>query len=769
MPDQKEYAEFNFFYYGNEEAVEETLGYMDQLVRGGENSTPFFLLRGEPYLGKSKFFKKIRFELARKKVDFYHNDSLDMAKGPRIDADSIEKLKKDFCVQGMNILTQDLPPFTLSLGASFFDFLKIVSPIVKVDFSKKPEPQEPSPKNPSAFGYNPVLWQTLEKMAGERLTLIHISHFENAFPPWFQFLEEYVRHAQFSNRKIIILASLNRAEEPGPIKGNSRLAAFLQRMEAAGLKKNIVFRPLAEEELKGRVNAKFSPNNFPGNFFSALHSITEGKQGSVAKIIMELMDNDKVMEDPKTLKWRLEPGWEEILKPYSLENIKEKVHDAIHKEFPGMDRDLPLDFLSMGAFMGEVFPVQPVIRLLKRGRRSLDEDSLQDFIDKALVENNFLEDLGFKGHLFESSGHDISAYRFSNPVVQSHLAARLSWNERRDYGELLGTCLEEIYPVMHEALWPVARTLFLEAANSLKASYYQSQMDWNLPEETYNLLKAELMSHIDEGNFRSREIHFNALFFLMEEKVYQWHAGTLLGIAGMLEELWEDFEDMGEYGRILYQKSSFLMQLGQMKKSLEAAQASLSIYRKAGILSGESTALSQIGEFHSLSGDYGAAMKYYEPALNIAREIGDRRNEGGILASIGEIIHSLRGDYDEAMKCYEPALNIARDIGDRHNEGIILANIGKIHSLRGDYDDAMKCYEPALNIARETGNRKSEGIRLAYIGEIHFLKGDYDKAMKCYEPALDIAREVGDMPSEKTIIELMEKAKKNEEDVKQPD
>ena len=67
-------------------------------------------------------------------------------------------------------------------------------------------------------------------------------------------------------------------------------------------------------------------------------------------------------------------------------------------------------------------------------------------------------------------------------------------------------------------------------------------------------------------------------------------------------------------------------------------------------------------------GDARKAIEYYEQALAIAREIGDRRGEGTALGNLG-LAYAALGDARKAIEYYEQALAIAREIGDRRGEG----------------------------------------------------------------------------------------------------
>ena len=71
--------------------------------------------------------------------------------------------------------------------------------------------------------------------------------------------------------------------------------------------------------------------------------------------------------------------------------------------------------------------------------------------------------------------------------------------------------------------------------------------------------------------------------------------------------------------------------------------------------------------FSSL-GEYVKAKEYYEKALAISMEIGDRAGEGTWYGNLGTVFCSL-GEYVKAKEYYEKALAISMEIGDRAGEG----------------------------------------------------------------------------------------------------
>ena len=60
------------------------------------------------------------------------------------------------------------------------------------------------------------------------------------------------------------------------------------------------------------------------------------------------------------------------------------------------------------------------------------------------------------------------------------------------------------------------------------------------------------------------------------------------------------------------------------------------------------------------------------------------------------------GEYERAISHYEQAIVIARQIGDRRNEGIHLGNLGDALSKIGKWEDAEQHLSSAAAICKET-------------------------------------------------------------------
>ncbi|HLO49973.1 MAG TPA: tetratricopeptide repeat protein [Kamptonema sp.] len=94
-----------------------------------------------------------------------------------------------------------------------------------------------------------------------------------------------------------------------------------------------------------------------------------------------------------------------------------------------------------------------------------------------------------------------------------------------------------------------------------------------------------------------------------------------------------------------------------------AALAQTPVGRKA-----EADRLLQQGMQESLNSQFQAALKSWQQALSIYREIKDRKGEGDALRNLATTYFQV-GDYDKGFEYQQQALTIEREIKKQEDEG----------------------------------------------------------------------------------------------------
>tara|TARA_B100000315_G_C14520683_1_gene561399 strand:- start:1007 stop:1426 length:420 start_codon:yes stop_codon:yes gene_type:complete len=124
------------------------------------------------------------------------------------------------------------------------------------------------------------------------------------------------------------------------------------------------------------------------------------------------------------------------------------------------------------------------------------------------------------------------------------------------------------------------------------------------------------------------------------------------------------------------------------------------------------TTLNNIGLVHNALGQRDKALEFFNQALPIREEVGDRAGMATTLNNIG-MVHNALGQREKALEFYNQALPIMEEVGDIYGEGVTRFNMAMIYIETGNLKDAeahllrvVEVWEaaqaPNLDMARET-------------------------------------------------------------------
>ncbi|NEP63416.1 MAG: CHAT domain-containing protein, partial [Symploca sp. SIO2G7] len=153
--------------------------------------------------------------------------------------------------------------------------------------------------------------------------------------------------------------------------------------------------------------------------------------------------------------------------------------------------------------------------------------------------------------------------------------------------------------------------------------------------------------------------------------------------------------------------------------------------------------LSNIGAVYSKQAQYAKELEFYQQALAINQEIGDRAQEGITLSNIGITYREL-GQYDQALEFYQQALEINQEIGAVAVEARVLSNIGSVYFELKQYQQALKFQQQALAIQQDIGALPDQTITLDHIGRVYQQQENDKQSLKHFKQALTIAENIGD-------------------------
>jgi tetratricopeptide (TPR) repeat protein len=132
--------------------------------------------------------------------------------------------------------------------------------------------------------------------------------------------------------------------------------------------------------------------------------------------------------------------------------------------------------------------------------------------------------------------------------------------------------------------------------------------------------------------------------------------------------------------------------------------------------------------------------EWSQAAIDLARELGEQRFEIGMLSSFGGVY--VVSDPERSMEYLEAAIEVSHALDDKRAELLdILSLIGSQLENSDDHYRRLKdCHEKMLTLSREIGHRPMEAFSLMFIAQIEGLSlGDYDRGLALLEENLSIS------------------------------
>ena len=194
----------------------------------------------------------------------------------------------------------------------------------------------------------------------------------------------------------------------------------------------------------------------------------------------------------------------------------------------------------------------------------------------------------------------------------------------------------------------------------------------------------------------------------------------------------------------LFQQGNQQFNISRYREALKSWQKALEIYRNIDDRNGEVNSLNNLGKVYFYLGQYPQAIDYSQQSLAITQEIGNRQGEANSLNNLGSFYNAL-GLYPKAIEYYQQSLAIAQEIGDRQGEANSLNNLGVAYWSLGQYPKAIEFFQQSLTIAQEIEDLKGEAAAITNLGLVSFSLGQYPKAIEYNQQSLAIQWYIGDL------------------------
>ena len=178
--------------------------------------------------------------------------------------------------------------------------------------------------------------------------------------------------------------------------------------------------------------------------------------------------------------------------------------------------------------------------------------------------------------------------------------------------------------------------------------------------------------------------------------------------------------------------------LGQAVEGLPWLEQALTGSREMGLIRYIALALNQLGNAERQCNQYEVALQHYEEALEIIRQIDERRLEGQLLNHLAETTRCL-GDLRATVGYLQTAVVVARQTSARSDLIVYLSNLGGALVQTGYHQDATRYLRQVLALM---GNEGWWGVvgTYAYLAEAFLGTGNIEAALEAAQHALQWAR-----------------------------
>lgn len=188
--------------------------------------------------------------------------------------------------------------------------------------------------------------------------------------------------------------------------------------------------------------------------------------------------------------------------------------------------------------------------------------------------------------------------------------------------------------------------------------------------------------------------------------------------------------------RVLARYGMFLLRIGELTPSREAALRSLRVFRKLHARSDMPVVLRALAEYATVKGRYAVAARLLRHSARLCTESGDRRELASTLLHMGTALLPS-GQYMEAETVLRQSVALFESLGDDSTLSIAMTSLGAFLVNHGQADEAEEVLKRALVASRSFGNTRITAAALLNLGQLSMARGDLSLASALSREALD--------------------------------
>ena len=211
-------------------------------------------------------------------------------------------------------------------------------------------------------------------------------------------------------------------------------------------------------------------------------------------------------------------------------------------------------------------------------------------------------------------------------------------------------------------------------------------------------------------------------------------------VAGVVQGSREGFDDFA--WELACNLSTFFGIRGYREDWRTTHEQAVHATRLAGNRPGEMRVSRPLGESYLWTGDYDGAEPWLQSSLDLARELGDARQEHTLVNSLGFLAVG-RGQPARARGLFERAIAYCRPAGDWSGEAIALIGRGQALRSEGRLDEAVESLSASCARFAAAGERFWEAVAQFELAHALRLADRREEAEECLVRSIGLSDAVG--------------------------
>ncbi len=208
------------------------------------------------------------------------------------------------------------------------------------------------------------------------------------------------------------------------------------------------------------------------------------------------------------------------------------------------------------------------------------------------------------------------------------------------------------------------------------------------------------------------------------------------------KEKYESIDSIKTANSLYPDIGAIYLNIGEIDKATNAYMQGVRAAEQFNDIVSMARCFQNMGNLYSSIEDNKLALKYYNKALALSKQIPNyESNKAGILQNLG-ILYSTQRKLDSAIIFYKQSLSIFQELNETVNMAITYNNLGVLYERMSLSDSTIAYYKKALDIFYEIDYKRGISISLYNIGQTYRNKGELQKALEYVYKSQEIAEEI---------------------------